>query len=111
MNEKLSGSKIVELQIKARVYPSGSVSIDGIRHGPSTNIARFMRELVKDKMKAEKVEEASVQEYKGYYICDFGYYWRVKNDPSDSYAIHYGSFESVEGAQKYIDKIVKERRE
>jgi len=55
MEEKSSEFKIIELQMKAKLYPSGSVSIDGIRHGPSTNIARFIRQMVENKMIEERI--------------------------------------------------------
>ena len=47
--------------------------------------------------------EPPVQEYKGKFICRIGPVYRVKAHGNDRFALHHGSFKTVDEAKQFID--------
>ena len=87
-------------------------------YGSPENVKRWMEGRQKENLKSERDSvnkekyniEPLIQEYKGKYICRFGFFYRVKNNPSDSFAIHHKSFDSAKKAMEYIDAKQKENK-
>jgi len=55
-------------------------------------------------MSKKRKKEPPVQEYKERYICRCNKVYRVKLKPTDYYAIHHGSFTSVQDAKDFVDE-------
>ncbi|MBE9572586.1 MAG: hypothetical protein IMF11_18325 [Proteobacteria bacterium] len=56
-------SNIKEFTIAVQFHKTGAVSIDCIRHGPSTEIARFFKELRVSEEKAKR-EDPDIHDYR-----------------------------------------------